>query len=183
MNIKILAIIAAAGIGLYVIFSILNKTTPAINPATGLPYPQASINPLTGKPYQTTLGTIPAAQGTSLLASIAALFGGGTNAPGATGGTASGGSNLTAPAPPNAVTYGPTLAQLNGIPASPSPVIENDSTLPLTPASPSIIQSLNGDPAVSDIADTADGLDYPGIQAYMVDPSNPDFESGDAFYS
>lgn len=61
------------------------------------------------------------------------------------------------------VTTGPTYAQAG---------IQPD--LPLTPASPSLLVPLNGDPAVTPASDINPGLDYPGLQSYMDNPDAAD---------
>lgn len=61
------------------------------------------------------------------------------------------------------VTTGPTVAQAE---------LDQPGFYPLTPASPSLIQSLQGSPAVGidTVSDVNPAIDYPGIQTYMSDP-------------
>jgi hypothetical protein len=92
--------------------------------------------------------------------------------------------------------------------ASPSPIIQNgplstpgvnsrfvgptyaqagiQPDLPLTPPSPSLLTPLEGSPAVNSSSDINPGVDYPGLQTYMVNPDAPDpnsnFVNG-AFFS
>lgn len=63
------------------------------------------------------------------------------------------------------ITTGPTLQQ----------ALPTDIATPAAGGiSPSLLVPLNGDPAVTSVNDINSGLDYPGIQTYMTDPSAPD---------
>ncbi len=74
------------------------------------------------------------------------------------------------------VTTGPTYQQAGILP-----------DLPLTAPSPSLMVPLNGDPAVIDSGGLSSGIDYPGIQTYMTDPTSIDTNAydgtGGAFFS
>lgn len=92
-------------------------------------------------------------------------------------------ANTQLPPPPMSTLY-----------SSPSPIIAQSTlrtagagtfqaagtgsamNLPLTPVSPSLLVPLNGDPGVGagGVTDLNPGLDYPGIQNYMIDPNAPD---------
>jgi hypothetical protein len=71
--------------------------------------------------------------------------------------------------------------------SSPSPVVPRSTLqtnpgtfvangLPLTSPSPSLLVPLYGDPGVGTggVSGLNPGLDYPGIQTYMIDPNAPD---------
>jgi hypothetical protein len=178
MKIAIVVIVLAIAAGLYIVFgqsaSTLNTTGSTLAKALGLsPAQLAALTPAqiaalnagqslpavssTTQPQPNAQATLSyqspspiandAALATAGLGAVSSIINAFTSNPsngGSTGGT----------------TTGPTYAQ-----AGISP------DLPLTPASPSLLVPLNGDPAVvgTDSLLTS-SIDYPGIQSYMTAP-------------
>lgn len=200
MKTIIIVVVIAVAAGLYLVFSNsnaqaaqanFNSLTPAqllaLSPSQiGLltPSQQAQLAALRANPsnYASAPFTSP-----SPVNSDAAVLTSGISAIGAAIGTI--GSLLNSPngvAPATSITGGVpvTVEETTGPTYQQAGILPD---LPLTAPSPSLLVPINGDPAVIDTGSLTSQLDYPGIQSYMIDPTQIDTNTydgtGGVFYS